>query len=64
METNTAITQTLCVTCHYHKLVVSGKGALFIHCGMYYYNPKKYSKYPSLPVLDCSGYVDNTASNG
>jgi len=64
MNTESDTKETLCFTCHYYKRIISGKGSFFVLCGMHYKNPKKYPKYPSLPVLTCAGYIDITGRNG
>ena len=64
MEAAAKRTETLCVTCTHYRLIISGKGSFFIHCNKFYENPKRYSKYPSQPILNCAGYIDTTERNG
>jgi hypothetical protein len=45
----------LCSDCRYTKAIVSGKGSQFFICLRAEADPD-YSKYPRLPMLQCSGY--------
>ena len=45
----------LCTDCHYTKSIVSGKGSQFSLC-LRSETDSHYSKYPRLPMLQCSGY--------
>ena len=48
----------LCGTCHFARVIKSAKGSTFILCNLAK-NDARFSKYPRLPVLECSGYADN-----
>jgi len=45
----------LCSDCRYTKTIVSGKGSQFFLC-LRAETDSHYSKYPRLPMLQCSGY--------
>ncbi|MBM4254874.1 MAG: hypothetical protein FJ147_03145 [Deltaproteobacteria bacterium] len=45
----------LCVDCQHTKVIVSGKGSQFFLCQRAE-TDSCYSKYPRLPMLQCSGY--------
>jgi hypothetical protein len=45
----------LCLDCRHTKVIVSGKGSRFFLCQRAETDPH-YSKYPRLPILQCSGY--------
>ena len=45
----------LCGTCVNCRRVVSDRGSVFYRCGLHDTDPS-FPKYPSLPVLSCSGY--------
>ena len=46
----------LCGTCVNCRRVVSDRGSVFYRCSLHDTDPR-FPKYPSLPVLACSGYV-------
>lgn len=45
----------LCAVCQHVKVIQSAKGSFFIMCGRAKTDPR-FSKYPVLPVIRCSGY--------
>jgi hypothetical protein len=45
----------LCAACQHVKVITSAKGSYFIMCELAKTDPR-FSKYPLLPVLACSGY--------
>ena len=45
----------LCATCRYVRVVQSSHGSTFYLCRLAESDPR-FSKYPRLPVLRCSGY--------
>lgn len=52
---NTLPKAGLCVVCHYHKVVISAKGSLFVLCQLAK-SDGQFTKYPHLPVLSCTGF--------
>jgi hypothetical protein len=46
----------LCATCLHARRVESSRGSEFILCGRSATDPG-FPKYPSLPVMECSGYT-------
>ena len=48
----------LCSSCAHSRRVEAKRGALFFLCGLAATDPA-FPKYPSLPVLRCSGYVES-----
>jgi len=53
----------LCSDCCYTKAIVSGKGSQFFLC-LRAETDSHYSKYPRLPILQCSGYERHHARPG
>lgn len=49
----------LCGSCMYAEIVLSGRGSVFILCGLSKSDPR-FAKYPRLPVVRCAGYVEAT----
>jgi hypothetical protein len=47
----------LCEKCRHAKIITSDRGSTFIMCEMSK-TDKSFPKYPRLPVLVCSGYVE------
>jgi hypothetical protein len=47
----------LCSTCRHSERVRSAKGSLFVLCALSRTNPH-FPKYPRLPVVSCSGYLE------
>lgn len=45
----------LCGRCGHAQRVVSGKGSVFVMCGLSRDDPR-YPKYPPLPVPQCAGF--------
>lgn len=45
----------LCGTCVHAKGIESAKGSVFLLCRLSSVDPR-FPRYPSLPVLQCSGY--------
>ncbi|MBI1877608.1 MAG: hypothetical protein HYR94_05150 [Chloroflexi bacterium] len=52
----------LCAACRHVKVIQSAKGSFFIMCGRAKTDPR-FSKYPILPVLQCSGYEQQSEEN-
>jgi hypothetical protein len=48
-------TAGLCARCAHVQIIVSAKGSRFYLCRLSLVNPR-FPKYPTLPVLQCSGY--------
>ena len=46
----------LCATCAYARRVENDRGSVFVRCAYSTVDPS-YPKYPRLPVLACSAYV-------
>ena len=49
----------LCADCVYGKRIGSARGSVFYLCGRSAIDPA-FSKYPRLPVVQCSGYTPKT----
>ncbi len=47
----------LCAQCRHAREITSDGGSVFRMCELSFVDPR-FAKYPPLPVLDCSGYVD------
>ena len=47
----------LCATCRHAQEIHSSRGSTFVRCGLSAAD-KNFPKYPSLPVLTCTGYTD------
>jgi hypothetical protein len=47
----------LCEKCRHAKTITSDRGSTFILCELSK-TDKRFAKYPRLPVLACSGYVE------
>jgi hypothetical protein len=45
----------LCETCKYAKRIESDRGSAFLLCQLAL-TDRRFTKYPRLPVLSCSGY--------
>lgn len=53
----------LCASCKHVRLIQSDRGSRFYMCQLAATNPK-FSKYPRLPVVRCSGYqLERSVSN-
>ena len=50
----------LCATCLHARRIESARGSVFVLCQLSTTDPR-FRKYPSLPVLSCSGYSPNAA---
>ncbi len=48
---------SLCETCRWRKVVVSGTGSRFLLCQLSRSDPR-YAKYPPQPVARCQGYAE------
>jgi len=48
----------LCADCAHARRVESSRGSLFLFCELSRSDPR-FTKYPRLPVLSCSGYEKN-----
>ncbi len=48
--------QSLCLTCRYVRVIVSGKGSRFVLCQKSQ-EDGRFAKYPPQPVVRCAGYV-------
>jgi hypothetical protein len=49
------MTAGLCDTCRHQKLIRSDRGTVFSRCERALTDPE-FPKYPTLPVLTCTGY--------
>jgi hypothetical protein len=45
----------LCATCAHARSIESVRGARFLLCALSY-SDARFARYPTLPVLDCTGY--------
>jgi hypothetical protein len=52
----------LCESCVHSRKIVSDRGSIFWQCLLALTDPR-FSKYPQLPVLLCSGYVAKSAES-
>jgi hypothetical protein len=46
----------LCATCRHSRRIASARASIFYLCELSASDPR-FPKYPSLPVVQCSGYV-------
>jgi hypothetical protein len=51
----------LCESCRHARIIRSDRESVFYLCQLSFTDPR-FRKYPSLPVLECSGY--HVATNG
>jgi hypothetical protein len=51
----------LCADCRFAQHIRSSKGSAFLLCGLSKTDPR-FSKYPRLPVLRCSGYRESAGA--
>jgi hypothetical protein len=51
----------LCAGCKFAEHIRSSKGSTFLLCGLSKTDPR-FSKYPRLPVLTCSGYQESAGA--
>lgn len=51
----------LCADCQFAQQIRSSKGSTFLLCGLSKTDPR-FSKYPRLPVLTCSGYQESAGA--
>lgn len=51
-----AALEGLCATCTHARRVVNDRGSVFVRCAYSTVDPA-FPKYPRLPVLACSAYV-------
>lgn len=49
----------LCETCQHVRVIRSDRGSTFYLCQLSF-TDSRFKKYPALPVLECSGYVQST----
>ena len=54
-STYTKPAEGLCTTCVHVRVVLSARNSRFLLCNLSQTDPR-FSKYPRLPVLSCSGY--------
>jgi len=47
----------LCFTCHWMRIVTSGRGSTFYRCARAEVDPR-FVRYPQLPKLACAGYEE------
>jgi hypothetical protein len=47
----------LCASCEFMQRIESDRGSIFFYCERSKTDPQ-FPKYPRLPVLHCSGYVE------
>lgn len=45
----------LCAVCRHAQIIKSSRGSVFIKCGLAK-TDSRFSKYPVLPMLHCSGF--------
>ena len=50
----------LCATCTHKQEITSDRGSTFVRCSLSDTDPS-FPKYPRLPVIQCSGYKQNTS---
>lgn len=48
----------LCASCLHAEIVTSSRGSRFYLCRLSFTDPR-FARYPTLPVLACSGYVES-----
>ena len=48
----------LCATCKHVRVIRSDRGSMFLLCTLSASDPR-FAKYPTLPVLSCSGYEED-----
>ena len=51
---------SLCDTCEHVRQITSGRGSVFLLCQLSQSDPR-FAKYPSQPVVQCTGYVSGLA---
>ena len=51
----------LCSTCHFQKMIRTGRGSTFSMCLKHKEDPR-FDKYPRLPVLVCPGHRPRPAA--
>ena len=51
----------LCAACVHSRKVAGGRDSLFWLCELSFVDPR-FRKYPPLPVLQCEGFVPESAS--
>jgi len=51
----------LCASCKNVRRIISDRGSRFFLCELSKTDPR-FPKYPRLPVLSCSGYIQVTAA--
>lgn len=49
----------LCASCRHVKVIQSAKGSKFVMCNLAK-SDRRLNKYPSLPVIACFGYKQNS----
>jgi len=54
-----AVERGLCATCIHAETITSSKGSEFVLCRLSYVDTR-FTRYPRLPVLVCSGYMAGT----
>jgi hypothetical protein len=52
----------LCDRCAHQKLIATTRGSTFSMCLRHRGEPKRFPKYPRLPVTSCVGYEPSTIS--
>jgi len=52
---DSTIGRGLCATCVFAKIFESDRGSRFLRCSLSGMDPR-FSKYPRLPVLECTGW--------
>ena len=56
------MTRGLCDSCVHQKLISNTRGSTFSMCLRHRGEPKRFPKYPRLPVTSCAGYEPSTIS--
>ncbi len=53
----------LCATCRNLRVITSHKGNIYYLCGLAAVD-NRYAKYPTLPVIDCAGFLPHPLDCG
>jgi hypothetical protein len=54
-QSQVSIPEGLCANCQNARRIESDRGSVFVLCELSYTDPG-FTKYPALPVIQCSGY--------
>jgi hypothetical protein len=58
MATTAVFDRSLCQSCQWMRMIVSGRGSQFLLCQKSQSDPR-FAKYPPQPIARCSGYEPN-----